>query len=139
MPHLPTFAARLEWARVHRGFKKATDLARAVGLSSRQLYRLEDNNTTKAATIAKLADILQVNAGWLAFGEGVPFTLPTVEAFLRSERGKKLAPEVAKRLREWPLDFFGTLTPTDEDIRDALLSIDFLLHRARNRGHGDDD
>jgi transcriptional regulator with XRE-family HTH domain len=142
IPQLSTFADRLKWARIYRGYETVTKLARAIDMSPRQLYRLEDPkvpNTTTAATMAKLAELLQVDAGWLAFGHGLPFPLPTVVAYLQSERGKKLSPEVAKRLLEWPLDFFGTITPTDEDIRDALVSIDFLLHRARNRGHGDHD
>lgn len=137
VPHFSTFAQRLEWARVYRGFKTGKALADAVDLSARQLYRLQDKNTTSMATMARLAEVLQVNQAWLAYGHGVPFPLPSVVKYLRSERGKKLAPEVARYLREWPLDFFGTLTPNDEEIREAIVLIDYLLHRARQRGDGD--
>lgn len=139
-PHLPTFADRLEWARVYRGFKSVRALAKAVNLTERQLYRLtNEGHTTKMATMEQLATALQVDPGWLAYGNGVPFLLPAVQAFLATEKGKELEPEAVRLLEKWPLEFFGSLNPGEDEIREAVFLIEILLGRARKRGDGDQD
>ncbi len=136
--HLPTLAARLEWARKYRGLTVRA-LAREVGLSERQLHRLLVDHTTTAARMQRIAEVLRVDLAWLAYGKGVPFHLPKVVTYLASVEGKKYGPEVAKHLLEWPLEWWGTLTPEDDEIKEAAAFIDYRLHRARKRSHGDTD
>lgn len=135
-PHLPTFAERLEWARSYRGIESVTALAKAVGLSKRQLYRFtNEGHTTKWATLEDLARVLAVSPGWLAYGDGVPFPLPTVQAFIQGVEGARLEPDVRRYLEQWPAEFFGTTHPTDAEIGEAVFLIELLLVRARKRGH----
>lgn len=87
----------------------------------------------------QLAQVLQVDPGWLAYGNGVPFLLPSVQAYLATEKGKQLEPEAARLLERWPLEFFASLNPGEDEIREAVIVIEILLERARKRGDGDQD
>lgn len=67
---MDTVAKRLVWARTKKGISQQ-ELAKAVKVSQSTIGNLEAGlrNTTKK--IAEIADVLDVNALWLASGVGV--------------------------------------------------------------------
>ncbi len=134
---LPTFGERLEWARELRGMK-VQQLADALGVVRQTIGRLiKGTYPPSLDQVETLASTLDVDAVWLAFGRGMPFALPAVEAYLQSEKGKGIPPEVAEWLRDRYHRLFRTLTPTDEEILLAQVLIAHLLKDTPQRTDGD--
>jgi transcriptional regulator with XRE-family HTH domain len=137
IPKLLTFAERLRWARELRGFG-VKQLAEQLGYARQTVGRLENGTYPPSIEqIETLAKLLDVDAVWLAFGRGMPFALPTVEAYLESAKGKLVSPEAAAWLRDRSYRLFDTLTPSDGEIEVALVLIAHLLKVASQRGDGD--
>lgn len=133
-PHLATFGARLRWLRKQRGFRRASDFARRIGKEPRTVYRYEsDQKVPKEATLRRIVQELDANAVWLREGRGAPFVegLPGVEAYLQSEEGRRLSPEVVRAVREWPYDLLGMANPSEEEVRRVTVMVEMCLDHAR--------
>lgn len=87
--------------------------------------------------ISQLAEVLQIDRGWLAFGDRVPFGLPAIEEYLRSEKAKDLPAEDAELLRRHSRQLFSTETPSDVQIGVARSLIALLLRTTRKGGDGE--
>lgn len=134
-----TLGERLKWARARRG-KGWTQakLGRVIRRGRYTIGRYEENKYVPPDDqIELLSATLGVRPIWLRYGEGPPFVLPAVEAYLLGDAGKKLRPVVQAELRAWSHNFFKTLTPGDEEIEDAVFVIELLLKKARQRGDGE--
>jgi transcriptional regulator with XRE-family HTH domain len=137
METLRTFGERLQWARELRGLK-VQQLADALGVVRQTIGRLEKGTYLPSlAHVESLASILEVDPVWLAFGRGMPFALPAVEAYLLSERGRSVPPEVAEWLRDRSHRLFRSLTPTDAEIELVQVLIAHLLRGTSQRTDGD--
>ena len=64
-----TFGDRLRQARKLRGYTQA-ELARACGISQGAIGNYETDSRRNAKDIFKLAEVLEVEAAWLAMGTG---------------------------------------------------------------------
>lgn len=135
---LPTFGARLKYAR-ERAKLSQDELAQRLGKAARQTVgRWErDGFEPTLDEIVKLADICKVDRNWLAFDDGVPHPLDEVEAFLRTDEGRKLDPEAANLLSRHCHRMFPDDHPTLEQIRGVLSLIALILRPARQREDGE--
>ena len=134
-----TLGQRLKWARTRRGKSwTQTTLGRVLGVTRYTIGRYEDDGYIPPNDqIEALSSTLGVRPIWLLYGDGPPFVLPAVEAYLLTDAGKKLPPVVQAELRAWSHNFFKTLTPGDEEIENAVFVIELLLKKARQRGDGE--
>jgi transcriptional regulator with XRE-family HTH domain len=133
-----TLGERLKWARLFREYTNQKTLAKLIGVTRYTIGRYEaDDYPPPDDQIELLANHLQMRRAWLRYGDGPPYVLPNVERYLQGPRGQALAPHVQEELRNWSHSFYGTLTPSDEQIEEAILVIEVLLARARKRAHGD--
>lgn len=135
---LSTFGKRLRWARLQRGIVQASKLAKAIGKEPRTVYRYESGKARfrpKDNTLADICRVLRLNPAWLEYGRGAPFVdgLPGVEAFLRSEQGRRLSPEVVRALREWPYDLLGMANPSLEEVARVTVMVEMCLADGRQR------
>jgi len=137
---LPTFGARLKYARERAKLSQAK-LGKLLGRDARQTVGRWERNLYEPSLeeIAQLADLLKVDPGWLAFDEGVPHPLETVEAYLRTTEGKELDPEAADLLRRHSHRMFPTDRPTKRQIKAVLSLIALILRPARKHQDGDKD
>ncbi|MFK7874322.1 MAG: adenosylcobalamin-dependent ribonucleoside-diphosphate reductase [Paracoccaceae bacterium] len=70
LPDLETVAERLNWAMMHSGFDKKKDLAEKVGLTEQAVGPILNGKRDLSRQAApKFAEVLNVSAGWLLFGE----------------------------------------------------------------------
>lgn len=139
IPNLPTLGERLAWAREFRKVG-VQELADAIDRVRQTVTRLENNTyTPKLDMIEALARRLDVSPVWLAYNRGMPFALPTVEAYLQSEKGRSVSPEAAEWLRDHSYRLFCNITPSDAEIAVALVLIARLLADTSQRGDGDRD
>jgi transcriptional regulator with XRE-family HTH domain len=72
-----TLATRMIWARVQKRTKDQleftqSDLATLAGVSQGAIGHLESGRTATSRKLEKIADVLGVNARWLADGKGFP-------------------------------------------------------------------
>lgn len=140
IPKLPTFGERLKWARELRGVAQG-DLMETLQVTTRQTPgRLENNKYPPSLwQVEALAKRLDVDPVWLAFGRGMPFALPAVESYLRSDKAKHVPADVAAYLRDHSHRLFYDMDPSDAEIELALLLIARLLPNESQRRNGDGD
>ncbi len=67
------FGDRLKWARDQSCFHNQKEVAKVLGVEQTTYSRWENGRIKSTSHILKLAEVLGVNANWLASGEGVPF------------------------------------------------------------------
>ncbi|MFK7871517.1 MAG: adenosylcobalamin-dependent ribonucleoside-diphosphate reductase [Roseobacter sp.] len=73
LPNLGSPGERLKWAQKHSKLKTQTDLATASGLSQSAINMFFNDTRRLARNSAnKLAEVLNVPAGWLLFGDAEP-------------------------------------------------------------------
>lgn len=73
-------ASRLKQLRTERGYSRS-NLSAAAGLTNRVVgYIEQQERIPRISTVARLARVLGVAPGWLAFGLGEPTTLHAAEA-----------------------------------------------------------
>jgi transcriptional regulator with XRE-family HTH domain len=67
---LETIGARVRWARMRAALSQ-TELSGATGIPEATISRIESgkNAQPRFATIRKLADVLDIDAGWLLVGD----------------------------------------------------------------------
>lgn len=94
-----TYADRLEWAMKCAGLNPQSDqseLARRVGDGCKPQniqYLLNHNNNAKSSKYTQhLADVLNCDAGWLAYGQGQPPSLSGAELVLEQDPHQSDAP-----------------------------------------------
>ena len=69
---LTTFGQRLRWARKQHGLSQL-QLADALGITQPIVSRWEEvTSSPRLGTVERLANVLLVPAGWLAFGGALP-------------------------------------------------------------------
>lgn len=95
---------RLTWARKQRGLLQA-DVYKPVGITQSAYSEIENGQTRRSVYTAEFAKILEVDAYWLATGNGEPYVAPK---FRRYER---LKPE-RRRLVD---DLIDQLSPDREE------------------------
>lgn len=78
MDKLETLAERLAWAREKKELTQDA-LAKLAGVSQSTIGNLEAGIRDSARKIAKMAEVLGVDALWLSDGKGEPFA-PTIKA-----------------------------------------------------------
>ncbi len=137
---LRTFGARLKWARERAGLTQ-DELAARFGRAARQtVYRWEkDKYEPEFDEVAELAIATKVNRDWLAFGDGDPYVLPSVDLFLRSQDGQKLPVDHAEALRRFSHSLFPNENPTKKQIRMVLSLIAQIMRPARKTSDDDRD
>jgi transcriptional regulator with XRE-family HTH domain len=132
---------RVEQARLRAGFKTQPDLAKAVGLATGTIWRVETGGYALGKpTAKKLAAVLKVTEAWLMYGdEGlggpkrpVPFE-GAVQKYLNSEIGSDTSDGVAQLLKSVDYSALAAPKPGLKEIHRVRETIEFNLGLGRKR------
>lgn len=135
---LHTLGKRLKWAREVQGYTSQAKLAAEVGVDRHTIMRWENDSIEPSLlSISQLAEVLRVDRGWLAFGDRVPFGLPAVEEYLRSDKARDVSPEQAELMRRHSRGLFPTDSPPDAQIEVVKSLVAWLLRATRQNGDED--
>lgn len=144
LPQLPTFAARLRWARERKGLS-SKELAAQVGREAKTIYRYEGGDEAvkrgqtpampNRETMRRLAAAVSAPPDWLEYGRRLP-GLREVEVYLRSPDGLSASTQIADALREMPWATMGMQRPTPEQVREVRIVLELLARSARQSPDG---
>ncbi len=144
LPQLPTFAARLRWARERKGLS-SKELAAEVGREPKTIYRYEGGDEAlkrgqapampSRNTLRRLATAVGAPPDWLEYGRRLP-GLREVEEYLRSPDGLNVSTQIADALREMPWATMGMDRPTPEQVREVRIVLELLARGARQNSDG---